>query len=530
MKKGRTLLRGTGIFAVSALITMSILAVGVQGVPVLMTPSESLRADIITLDTLKSFGELERPAVQFLHDRHTEAVAKNNRDCTVCHLKEKDRQSKLFKRLEDTNKKAVMEVYHTDCVSCHRETAAANQPGGPVTCGGCHRNTAAFDSSRLPIGMDKSLHFRHSKAMDKKCEACHHVFDESSKKLVYEKGKEGTCRYCHGETTVKNKISMQAASHLACISCHRKQLAESKDAGPVNCSGCHDPKEQKLIEVVKNIPRMKVDQPDVVFVKNMREPAAGTAPEATVRMARVPFSHKGHEQSNNSCRVCHHADLASCSQCHTPSGSDKGKQITLAQAMHQPNSEQSCIGCHTIRQAEPQCAGCHASIEQRAKNNTATCQVCHVTPPTDSMLASSPADEKQQAVMLLDSRRATTGTYTVSDIPEKVVIKQLSDQYLKAEMPHRKIVQTLVKGAQKDKMAAYFHREEGTVCQGCHHNSPATSKPPQCASCHGQPFDARNPARPGLMAAYHQQCMECHSEMGLEKPIATDCLACHTKK
>lgn len=526
------MLRRTGIFAVSALVTMTILAVGVQGVQQLMTPAESLRADIVTLDTLKSFGKLERPAVQFLHDKHTEAVAKNNQDCKVCHLfdEQKGQQSLLYKRLENKSKKAVMEVYHTDCVSCHRETTASNQPSGPVTCGGCHLVNVSIDSSHLPIGMDKSLHYRHSKAMDKKCETCHHVFDETTKKLVYAKGKEGTCRYCHGETKVENRISMQTASHLACITCHQKQLVESKDAGPVNCSGCHDPKEQKLIEVVKNVPRMKANQPDVVFVKNQRKPAAVTATVPATRMDRVPFSHKLHEQSNNTCRVCHHADLTACSECHTSIGSDKGKHITLAQAMHQINSEQSCVGCHTIRQEQPQCAGCHASIELRAKNNTATCQVCHVNPPTDDASGFAALDEKQQAKMLLESRRSAASMIALADVPDKVTIKNISDQYEAAEMPHRKIIQSLVKGMREDDLAAYFHREDGTLCQGCHHNSPATNKPPQCASCHGQPFDARNPTRPGLMAAYHQQCMECHSAMGLKKPIATDCLACHKKK
>ena len=35
---------------------------------------------------------------------------------------------------------------------------------------------------------------------------------------------------------------------------------------------------------------------------------------------------------------------------------------------------------------------------------------------------------------------------------------------------------------------------------------------------------------PGLKAAYHQQCMGCHREMGLEKPAATECAACHQEK
>jgi hypothetical protein len=380
--------------------------------------------------------------------------------------------------------------------------------------------------------MDKSLHYRHSKAADNKCETCHHVFDEVNQKLVYEKGKEGTCRYCHGETTVKNRMPLRNAAHLSCIDCHQKKMAQNKSAGPVECRGCHDPEQQQLIQVVKDVPRMKANQPDIVFVKGNPHEASSSQARSTAKMARVPFDHKGHEQANDTCRVCHHADLTACSQCHTSLGNDKGKQVTLSQAMHQVGSEQSCIGCHTWRQEKAACAGCHASIDPSTKNNTASCQVCHVPAPAEDIgwMADPLPDEKQQAALLLDSRLATAGTYPMADVPEKVVIKNMADQYRAAEMPHRKIVKTLIDGIGDDKMAAYFHREDGTLCQGCHHNSPPAKKPPQCASCHGKPFDERNPTRPGLMAAYHQQCMECHSAMGLKKPAATDCLACHKKK
>jgi DnaJ-class molecular chaperone len=92
------------------------------------------------------------------------------------------------------------------------------------------------------------------------------------------------------------------------------------------------------------------------------------------------------------------------------------------------------------------------------------------------------------------------------------------------------MVETLVKGIEKNKLATYFHREEGTLCQGCHHNSPADKKPPRCGSCHGRPFDANAVLRPGMKGAYHQQCIGCHQEMGLEKPKATDCAGCHKEK
>ena len=78
------------------------------------------------------------------------------------------------------------------------------------------------------------------------------------------------------------------------------------------------------------------------------------------------------------------------------------------------------------------------------------------------------------------------------------------------------------------KLAANFHADPGTICQGCHHNSPIGKKPPQCASCHGQPFDERKLNSPGLLGAYHIQCMGCHAEMGIEKPVG--CTECHKEK
>jgi DnaJ-class molecular chaperone len=109
-------------------------------------------------------------------------------------------------------------------------------------------------------------------------------------------------------------------------------------------------------------------------------------------------------------------------------------------------------------------------------------------------------------------------------------MKTLMNQYGPVKMPHRKIVQTLSGNIKDVKLVQYFHKDESTLCQGCHHNSPAAKKPPGCANCHGRPFDERDPFKPGLMAAYHRQCMECHEAMGVEKPVATNCVACHQKK
>jgi len=97
-------------------------------------------------------------------------------------------------------------------------------------------------------------------------------------------------------------------------------------------------------------------------------------------------------------------------------------------------------------------------------------------------------------------------------------------------MPHGRIIRALAEAAGDNRLVRYFHTEQGTLCRGCHHNAPASRKPPACSSCHAKPFDEKFPDRPGLMAAYHRQCMTCHRTMGLEKPPANDCQACHLEK
>ncbi len=530
MDKGRSGLRVAGIFVAVAMISIFSMGLGVRGVPSSSDDAASVRADIITIDYLKTFGKLERPAVLFLHDKHTAALEKKNKDCATCHLSENNRLVPKFKRLKETNKTEVMDIFHTQCITCHRETAVNGEKSGPVSCGDCHKEEITLRSSRQPMGMDKSLHYRHAKAQDNKCEKCHHAYNEKTQKLYYDQGKEGTCRYCHAKTTEEKKISMQLAAHLSCIDCHRKTLEKNKNAGPVNCGGCHDSQEQKMIEVVQQVPRIKRNQPDVVFVNKIGPEKKISHPKIEARMQAVPFSHAAHEDYNDTCRVCHHADLNACAGCHTLTGSKEGKQVKLEQAMHKLKAEQSCLGCHQINQQEKQCAGCHASLEQRRKKGEQTCRTCHVTPLNKNSGSASRIDEKARAAKVLDSRIAVTATYKDADIPEKVVIDELVDQYKPVDLPHRKIVQTLADNIKDNKLAKYFHSDVGTICQGCHHNSPLSTKPPKCGSCHGRPFDPDQPLRPGLMAAYHSQCMECHKEMGIKKPVATDCVGCHKKK
>jgi hypothetical protein len=526
MFKRRSLVGRAGMTLTVAAVLLAA-AIMVHGSAPAPGDANKPRADIIRIDGLKQFGALERPAVIFLHEKHTQALAqkKDNKDCATCHLTDKERLSPRYMRVKDVSKQAVMDLYHDNCTACHRQTAGAGGKSGPVVCAECHRDKSPA-SSWKEIGLDRSLHYRHVKAQENKCEACHHEYDPAGKKLFYAKGKEGTCRYCHEEKTVENRISLRLAAHTGCVDCHRQKLAKNQSAGPLTCSGCHDADAQRKIEKVKDVPRLQRNQPDVVLVKTARAEASPPG-AAAARPSVVPFNHIGHEAYSDTCRACHHASLESCVTCHTPAGIKEGRFVTLSTAMHRAESKESCVGCHRAAQAEARCAGCHAALPGPSPQNLDGCASCHVSRPAT---ANPAVEDKALAAQMLVARKPVAGTYADEDIPETVLIKTISKQYEPVKMPHRKIVKSLVDGLKESKLAGYFHREPGTVCQSCHHHSPAAKKPPACGSCHGQPFDARTPGKPGLMAAYHIQCMECHQQMKVERPVATHCTGCHKEK
>ncbi|MEE8431041.1 MAG: cytochrome c3 family protein [Candidatus Desulfatibia sp.] len=531
MEQERSLRTRAGIAA--AVVFLSIYGMGALRVEALSNPSDQfasylLRPDVITIDTLTVFGKLERPPVAFLHDKHTDTLKKKNKDCMTCHLSENERLSPKFKRLEDTGRKAVMDIYHNNCITCHAEMRAAGEKAGPIVCGQCHPKKPLIMSSGVPMSFDKSLHYRHSTAQKDKCERCHHEYDPQSQELVYVKDKEGTCRYCHKQKTEvlesETRISMRLASHVACIDCHRKTLAKDMTAGPVRCSGCHDIEQQIKIEKVDKVPRMKRNQPDVVLIKTNDKEGLKN------RMYRVPFSHKAHEKYNDTCRVCHHADLKSCVSCHSLEGKKEGNHIMLEQAMHQLDSKLSCIGCHKTVQQDQRCAGCHAFLAKGRKQASSYCMKCHMAPPPESTGVLNQAGEARLARMIPEIWQAIFGISYDVDMPEKVVIKELVDRYEPVEFKHRQIIQEVRKRINGSSLAAYFHPSEATLCQGCHHNSPTAGKPPRCANCHGKPFKERYLFVPGLRGAYHRQCMGCHDQMGIEKPVNVECAGCHVER
>ncbi len=510
MKKRRYLYR---LIAVTAFVVFGFTSAIEAEVP---QPEQNTngekRADVITINTLKSFGNLERGAVTFLHDAHTEALKKLNKGCDVCHLTEEISGKKFlspkFKRLKDTSRQEVMDIYHTNCIACHREMSDAGEKSGPVElCGECHKENPKIIPSVHPINFDKSLHYSHIEINSEDCSVCHHAG-----------AKEGSCRYCHKDGNDRKIISMKDASHLSCIGCHREM------SGPVKCSACHDVNEQKKIAKSEDVPRLDAGQPDDVLIGF--NSSGNNKDRNYTGMNPVPFDHKIHEQSQDTCRICHHAKLESCTNsCHTVEGSKQGDMITAEQAMHNLDSKRSCLGCHeSYYKNRKECAGCHGAMEKGGNVND-TCLKCHMETPKTA----SEENLKPEAIAsrLLESGKTASGTIDDKDIPETVTIDGLSSQYGPVELPHRQIIDSLMRDIKNNNLASYFHGGEGTLCLGCHHNSPASKTPPACATCHSRSADDAGSLKPGLKVAYHQLCMGCHDRMGIEKPKSTNCVGCH---
>ena len=99
-------------------------------------------------------------------------------------------------------------------------------------------------------------------------------------------------------------------------------------------------------------------------------------------------------------------------------------------------------------------------------------------------------------------------------------------------MQHQKMIKKLTIISNENSLARFFHgAEDQALCYGCHHRGriAATNKFPDCGSCHKKVFDPKDPGKPLLMAAFHQQCVGCHQVMG-QKPKPLDCDKCHPEK
>ncbi len=485
------------------------------------------RPDMVLIELGSELSKNEMPGVAFLHDLHTQALEGK---CLLCHQETKDGVVFTFNR---TDQDPSMEIYHEGCISCHREKKSSSQSTGPMAdqCGSCHIKEPVRTSSRMEMDFHRSLHFIHEQSKEIKardtrqeenCSACHHREDEKTKQLVFPKGEEASCFYCHESGEKDGVRAMRNAAHDSCVKCHQSLKAKALSAGPVECAGCHDKAEQAKIEKQKEIPRLKRNQPDqVLLTRASPDPGA----KAQGFMPAVAFDHRAHEAAQLSCKACHHQTLKKCSECHDVKGSEeKGGGVSLARAMHERQNAQSCIGCHETFTKGSDCAGCHAQMPVK-KQDPRSCETCH----------SIPLEQVTQALpdeLVKGELAGRASSYTLvprEKIPEVVVIDALVDEYKASQFPHGKVVRAIMERAEKSPMAKTFHKDQAGLCMGCHHNGPKTLEPPKCGSCHSKNGPALD-GRPGLKGAFHGQCITCHQDMKVTHVAATDCVKCHEKK
>ncbi len=494
---------------------------------------------------------LERPSVAFDHDRHTKTLGQSKEaDCKICHVLEVtderlvvDKKARVYKfpklPFDPGNKKSIMEAFHAACGDCHADRASKGLKAGPDIglCAKCHVKESTVRKVVWPWSplFNYGRHHKHREAVSNKCETCHHTYDEKVKKLIWKKDTENSCRACHGVTTVKNARAMKEVAHAACVVCHMKLAAEGrKKVGPFECKGCHGEHKTLTPEEILKIPRLVRAQKDVMDLPappsatetpSQARPAqaapaqaADPSPELKVaRMKAVQFNHKSHEPRVQFCSTCHHYSLEKCINCHSLLGDPKkGDGITLEQAFHRPSAKRSCAGCHMTAKQDKKCAGCHQRMPPGLPGSA--CAVCHAGP------SGGVAREVAPLPLATDKEK----------VPEKVQMKELGKDYNPAELPHMKIVNRLTTISNESSLARWFHSApQDLLCLGCHHKTlPAAQmekKWPKCISCHGNPFNQSDLSRPGLMRAYHQQCMGCHQTM-LQKPTPLECDKCHPVK
>ena len=96
------------------------------------------------------FGKLRRPAIDFAHEDHADALEESG--CGVCHHAPDEKTGKLIYiedeevscaechgRKEEDGTPALREAFHDSCTGCHRAMIKEQDDfKGPTTCGECH--------------------------------------------------------------------------------------------------------------------------------------------------------------------------------------------------------------------------------------------------------------------------------------------------------------------------------------------------------------------------------------------------------
>ncbi|GAB4387715.1 MAG: hypothetical protein Kow0025_02830 [Thermodesulfovibrionales bacterium] len=119
-------------------------------------------------------------------------------------------------------------------------------------------------------------------------------------------------------------------------------------------------------------------------------------------------------------------------------------------------------------------------------------------------------------VLVLGLLAAVSAQLMAAGAPATVVLGSIADKYQPVKFDHAMHTYVMESCGQ----CHHEHpRVKNLTCQNCHSidkgqfKSSVTMGFMACKNCHGD-YNPSNPSMPGLKAAYHQACFECHRDMG----------------
>jgi len=72
------------------------------------------------------------------------------------------------------------------------------------------------------------------------CAQCHH--DYQGRRNVWHEGQPvAKCQACHGLRPEARRLDAKNAYHRQCKGCHLRLRQQGRQAGPIECQGCHRP-------------------------------------------------------------------------------------------------------------------------------------------------------------------------------------------------------------------------------------------------------------------------------------------------
>ena len=450
---------------------------------------------------------------------------------------------------------------HETCLRCHAELATQKKAHGPLDCDSCHNKerfealpriegnpslltmdrptglmlTPRIKTVQQPLGAvyptgpewPTSMpvvpfnHGLHERSLN--CVDCHH----SSVKQA--------CITCHtpygdprGKGITLTRIMHSVTAKNSCVSCH----ARIKTAAP-ECRGCHQtrPIEERGTDcafchraasgvkatmglmLASNLPEPQVEERSVETTappkEQVRRIAAMMAPQPEPKLSPTAILLPGTESKLGPVPEPLLAPTAIRLPPSEPRQDPAPEPLLAPSAILLPPSMPG-------RDTEP---------ESRPLS-------------TDIPVTPAPA-MSGKAPVIVEAMSPLLSLGPIPDnMPGKVRIGAMIDEYLPVEFEHAKHLEKLqgAIGRQASGLLS-MHRKDGRDCAACHHHGSRIEPggtPPRCGSCHMAklPGDKTSmpDGRPLLKAAFHLRCMDCHKRMGLEKPGATDCVACHAKK